>query len=52
VVAISTLDLRDDALEAGASAFLHKPVDPLALVSAVKDVLGRSVYLRTSARRR
>jgi CheY-like chemotaxis protein len=51
VVAISTLDLRDAALEAGASAFLHKPTDPLALVSAVKDVLGRSVYLRTPARR-
>jgi CheY-like chemotaxis protein len=51
VVAISTLGSRDEALEAGASAFLRKPIDPLALVSAVKDVIGTSAYLRTAARR-
>jgi DNA-binding transcriptional MerR regulator len=42
VLATSTLDLRDAALEAGASAFLRKPVEPLQLVCAVRDLLGRA----------
>ena len=45
VLAISSLDARDDALAAGADAFLLKPFDPLQLVSAVKDLLGASAYL-------
>ena len=40
VLAASTLDLRDAALEAGASAFLHKPIEPAKLISAVRDLLG------------
>jgi CheY-like chemotaxis protein len=40
VLAASTLDLRDAALEAGASAFLRKPIEPAKLVSAVRDLLG------------
>ena len=44
VVAVSTLDLADEALEAGASAFLQKPVGPLQLVSAVRDLAGRSAW--------
>ena len=42
VLAASTLDLRDAALEAGASAFLPKPIEPAKLVSAVRDLLGRA----------
>jgi DNA-binding response OmpR family regulator len=49
VLAISTLDTSDEALEAGADAFLQKPLDPLQLVSAVKDLLGVSAFLRQRA---
>lgn len=44
VIAISTFGWADEALEAGASAFLQKPVSPLQLVSAVRDLLGRSAW--------
>ena len=36
---------RDEALAAGADAFLRKPVDPLELVSTVKDLLGAGAPL-------
>jgi CheY-like chemotaxis protein len=49
-LAISSLDGRDQALEAGADAFLQKPLDPLRLVSTVKDLLGTSAYLGAAAR--
>jgi CheY-like chemotaxis protein len=49
ILAISTLDTSDAALEAGADAFLQKPLDPLQLVSAVKDLLGASAFLRRTA---
>ena len=49
-LAISSLDAREQALEAGADAFLQKPFDPLRLVSAVKDLLGTSAYLRAPER--
>jgi CheY-like chemotaxis protein len=47
VVAVSTLDREDEALAAGAEAFLLKPLDPLALISTIKDLLGASAYLRS-----
>jgi DNA-binding response OmpR family regulator len=46
ILAISTLALRDEALDAGASAFLRKPVDSLRLVAAIQDLVGRSALLR------
>ena len=49
ILAVSTLDRSDAALEAGADAFLQKPLDPLQLVSAVKDLLGASAFLRASS---
>jgi DNA-binding transcriptional MerR regulator len=49
ILAISTLDTSDAALEAGADAFLQKPLDPLQLVSAIKDLLGASAFLRRTA---
>lgn len=48
VLAISTLETSDDALNAGADAFLQKPLDPLHLVSAVRDLLGTSAILRST----
>jgi DNA-binding transcriptional MerR regulator len=49
ILAICTLELRDAALEAGASAFLQKPIEPLRLVSTVQDLLGRSALIRRGA---
>jgi DNA-binding transcriptional MerR regulator len=40
LLCISTLDLRAQALAAGADAFLQKPLEPRHLVSTVKDLLG------------
>lgn len=40
VLALCALDLADGALSAGASAFLSKPINPLQLVSTVRDLLG------------
>jgi DNA-binding transcriptional MerR regulator len=48
-LAISTLDARDQALAAGADAFLQKPLDPLQFVSTVKDLLGKSAFLQAAA---
>jgi DNA-binding transcriptional MerR regulator len=45
VLALSSVATRDAALEAGASAFLQKPIEPLQLVSTVKDLLGTSSFL-------
>jgi CheY-like chemotaxis protein len=45
VLAISVLEARDDALAAGADAFLQKPFHPLELVSTVKDLLGASALV-------
>lgn len=46
LLCISTLDLREQALAAGADAFLKKPLEPLRLVSTVKDLLGHSALTR------
>lgn len=46
ILALSTLDLRGPALEAGAHAFLGKPLEPLRLVSTVRDLLGTSALAR------
>ena len=43
VLAISGLAAREEALAAGADAFLQKPVDPRELVAAVKHLLAPSV---------
>ncbi len=45
VLCISSLDLGEHALAAGADAFLKKPLEPLQLVAAVKDLLGRSGHV-------
>jgi CheY-like chemotaxis protein len=40
VLAVSVLHARDEALAAGADAFLQKPLDRVELVSVVKELLG------------
>jgi DNA-binding transcriptional MerR regulator len=42
VLAVSPLALQDDALTAGASAFLQKPFEQLQFVSTVRDLVGSS----------
>ena len=46
ILAISSLDIPEEAVDAGADAFLKKPLDPLVLVSTVKDLLGESALIR------
>jgi DNA-binding transcriptional MerR regulator len=51
VLAMSDLHLADEALAAGASAFLAKPIVPLQFVSTVRDLLGLSALTRRSVAR-
>jgi DNA-binding transcriptional MerR regulator len=46
VLAVSAVDQRDQALAAGAEAFLVKPLDHLQFVSTVRDLVGTSAFLR------
>ena len=45
IVAVSVLESRDLAVGAGADAFLLKPLEPLQLVSAIRDLLGSSALV-------
>jgi len=45
VIAVSVLECQDRAIEAGADAFLRKPLEPLQFVSTVRDLLGSSAFL-------
>jgi DNA-binding response OmpR family regulator len=49
VLCVSSLDLREQALAAGADAFLGKPFEPLELVSTVRDLLGGGGVVREAA---
>ena len=50
VVAISPLAAGDISAALGADAFLQKPVDPVVLLSTVRDLLGTSARAPASAR--
>jgi DNA-binding transcriptional MerR regulator len=50
VLAVASIDAADEALAMGASAFLRKPLEPLALASLVRDLLGTSALARPSKR--
>ena len=45
IVAVSAVEAMDAAIDAGADAFLRKPIDPLQLVSTVRDPLRSSALL-------
>jgi DNA-binding transcriptional MerR regulator len=45
IIVVSALQAMDAAIDAGADAFLRKPLDPVALVSTVRDLLGSSALL-------
>ncbi len=51
LLAVSALDSADESLHAGADAFIPKPLEPLALVSTVRDLLGTSALTRTAVRK-
>jgi DNA-binding response OmpR family regulator len=52
ILGVSALASGDEAVEAGADAFLMKPLEPLQFVSTVRDLLGTSAYLRRRAQTR
>jgi DNA-binding response OmpR family regulator len=45
IVAVSAVEAKDAAIDAGADAFLRKPIDPLQLVSTVRDLLRSTALL-------
>jgi DNA-binding transcriptional MerR regulator len=45
VIATSSINSADEAMKLGAAAFMQKPLEPLALVSTVRDLLGRSALV-------
>jgi DNA-binding transcriptional MerR regulator len=45
VIAVSVLECQGRAIEAGADAFLRKPLEPLQFVSTVRDLLGSSAIV-------
>jgi DNA-binding transcriptional MerR regulator len=50
ILAVSAIDSADEAMRSGAAAFLHKPLEPLSLVSTVRDLLGTSSLARQGRR--
>jgi DNA-binding transcriptional MerR regulator len=50
ILAVSVIDSADEAMRAGAAAFLRKPLEPLILVSTVRDLLGTSALSRAASR--
>jgi DNA-binding transcriptional MerR regulator len=50
VLAVASIDVPDEALRAGAAAFLVKPIEPLKLVSTVRDLLGTSALVQQTRR--
>jgi len=48
VLAVASIDAADEALAVGASGFLRKPLEPLALASMVRDLLGTSALARSA----
>jgi len=48
ILAVAAIDAADEALAVGATGFLRKPLEPLALASMVRDLLGTSALARPS----
>ena len=52
VIAVSAIDSADEAVRAGAAAFMRKPLEQLTLVSTVRDLLGTSALIDRSRKPR
>jgi DNA-binding transcriptional MerR regulator len=50
ILAVSAIESADEAMRSGAAAFMHKPLDPLTLVSSVRDLMGTSALARQGKR--
>jgi DNA-binding transcriptional MerR regulator len=50
VLAVSAIESADEAMRSGAAAFMRKPLDPLTLVSTVRDLMGTSALARQGTR--
>jgi len=50
VIAVSSINSAEDALSLGAAAFIQKPIEPLALVSTVRDLIGSSALVGVKRR--
>jgi len=48
ILAVASIDAAAEAVTLGASAFLRKPLEPLALASTVRDLLGTSALARST----
>ena len=48
ILAVSAINSADESLACGADAFMRKPLEPLTLVSTVRDLLGTSAHTRTA----
>jgi DNA-binding transcriptional MerR regulator len=45
ILAVASIDSAGEALQAGAAAFMRKPLEPLKLVSTIRDLLGTSALV-------
>jgi DNA-binding transcriptional MerR regulator len=52
ILAVAAIDAGDEAVLAGAAAFLQKPLEPLHLVAAVRDLMGTSATARSARQSR
>jgi DNA-binding transcriptional MerR regulator len=52
IVAVAAIDSAEEAMRLGAGAFLRKPLEPLALVTTARDMLGSSALVRASHKQR
>jgi DNA-binding transcriptional MerR regulator len=48
ILAVASINSAEEALQAGAAAFMRKPLEPLKLVSTIRDLLGTSALVRRS----
>ena len=50
VIAVSAINSAEEAMRAGAAAFVSKPIESLALVSTVRDLLGTSALVQEAGK--
>jgi DNA-binding NtrC family response regulator len=52
ILAVSSIDSAEEALQLGAAAFMRKPLEPLLLASTIRDLLGTSALVHPARKRR